>query len=321
MGKDIKIKKRPTKDEIAKGKIANALTSAAKNHIVATTDDIYDTNLLEYQDEINQNVFETLSGVAKEDTLVTGISNIREDISEIELDTSDLAKEETLTTGVSNIINDVDLQANAVTSTINSKTENVIDTVNSQANAVIGTVNSQTGNVINSVNTNTTSVVSSQAQGIQDNINRKTTDILNTVNAQAQSLANDIVNLDNDLDSGVTRIFDAINLIKEELQGQNSAITLTYLYDTLGDLSTLLDEINGEEMPVEFATDYARQGENSGATNTVILDAIQELTSIVCSSDNNKEEIVDAINYVGGTAVSSMSWSELAQVIKNLNVV
>lgn len=337
------------KENIVKGKIANAITSAAKNHIVATTDDLYDTNLSEYQDEINQSIFETLSDVAKEDTLVTGISNIREDISKIELDTTNLAKEDTLVegvahivnkiettqpdlstiakedtlaTGVSNIINDVDSQANTVTSTINSKTENIIDTVNDKTNEVIDTVNLQTGNVINNVNTNTTSVVSIQAQGIQDNINRKTTDILNTVNTQAQSLANDIVNLDSNLNSGVTRIFDAINLIKEELQGENSAITLTYLYDTLGDLSTLLDEINGEEMPVEFATDYARQGENSGATNTVILDAIQELTSIVCSSDNNnKEEIADAINYVGGTAVSNMSWSELAQVIKNLNVV
>ena len=291
----------PTKNEIVKGKIANALTSAAKNHIVATTDDIYDTNLLEYQDELNK-------------SLDSGITEILDELQYV-------AKEDTLVAGVSNIINDVDSQANTVTSTINSKTENIIDTVNGQANAVIDTVNSQAGNVINSVNTNTTNVVVGQAHGIQDNINAKTTDILNTVNAQAQSLANDIANLDNNLDSGVTRIFDAINLIKEELQGQNSAITLTYLYDTLGDLSTLLDEINGEEMPVEFATDYARQGENSGATNTVILDAIQELTSIVCSSDNDKEEIVDAINYVGGTAVSNMSWSELAQVIKNLNVV
>lgn len=39
---------------IVKGKIANAITSAAKNHIVATTDDIYDTNFSEYQDEINR---------------------------------------------------------------------------------------------------------------------------------------------------------------------------------------------------------------------------------------------------------------------------
>lgn len=92
----------------------------------------------------------------------------------------------------------------------------------------------------------------------------------------SQEIVGKIANLDDNLDSGVTRIFDAINLIKEELQGQNSAITLTYLYDTLGDLSTLLDEINGEEMPVEFATDYARQGENSGATNTAILETINE---------------------------------------------
>ena len=54
------IKKRPEKNEIVKGKIANALTSAAKNHIVATTDDIYDTNFLEYQDEINKRILDLI---------------------------------------------------------------------------------------------------------------------------------------------------------------------------------------------------------------------------------------------------------------------
>lgn len=51
---------KPTKDKIVKGKIANALTSAAKNHIVATTDDLYDTNFLEYQEDINKRVDETM---------------------------------------------------------------------------------------------------------------------------------------------------------------------------------------------------------------------------------------------------------------------
>ena len=51
--------------------------------------------------------------VAKEETLTEGISDIREDISEIDFDTSDLAKEATtakeatLTTGISNIRGDI----------------------------------------------------------------------------------------------------------------------------------------------------------------------------------------------------------------------
>ena len=54
---------RPTQEEIVKGKIANALTSAAKNHIVATTDDLYDTNLLEYQDEINKRLSDSITNI------------------------------------------------------------------------------------------------------------------------------------------------------------------------------------------------------------------------------------------------------------------
>ena len=57
---------KPTKDKIVKGKIANALTSAAKNHIVATTDDLYDTNFLEYQDELNKRVDDTLTEYAED---------------------------------------------------------------------------------------------------------------------------------------------------------------------------------------------------------------------------------------------------------------
>lgn len=52
---------RPTQEEIVKGKIANALTSAAKNHIVATTDDLYDTDFQMYQDEINKLIFTGLT--------------------------------------------------------------------------------------------------------------------------------------------------------------------------------------------------------------------------------------------------------------------
>lgn len=82
---------KPTKETIVKGKIANAITSAAKNHIVATTDDVYDTNFLEYQDEINQRLRDGISTVTEQieeiDNKIDGLSatteNIREGISNL----------------------------------------------------------------------------------------------------------------------------------------------------------------------------------------------------------------------------------------------
>jgi hypothetical protein len=42
--------------EIAKGKIGNALTSTAKNHVVVVADDIYDEELNEYQSVLNKKI-------------------------------------------------------------------------------------------------------------------------------------------------------------------------------------------------------------------------------------------------------------------------
>lgn len=39
--------------EIAKGKIGNALTSTAKDHVVAVANDLYDEELNKYQSELN----------------------------------------------------------------------------------------------------------------------------------------------------------------------------------------------------------------------------------------------------------------------------
>lgn len=44
--------------EIAKGKIGNALTSTAKNHIVAVANDLYDEELNKYQSELNKQFIE-----------------------------------------------------------------------------------------------------------------------------------------------------------------------------------------------------------------------------------------------------------------------
>lgn len=42
--------------EIAKGKIGNALTSTAKNHVVAVANDLYDEELGMYQSELNKRI-------------------------------------------------------------------------------------------------------------------------------------------------------------------------------------------------------------------------------------------------------------------------
>ena len=54
-------------EKIVKGKIANALTSVAMNHIVATTEDIFDENLQKYQQDINEFVTSVIpSGTTNE---------------------------------------------------------------------------------------------------------------------------------------------------------------------------------------------------------------------------------------------------------------
>lgn len=40
--------------EIVKGKIGNALTSTAADHVVAVANDIYDESQKQYQNELNQ---------------------------------------------------------------------------------------------------------------------------------------------------------------------------------------------------------------------------------------------------------------------------
>lgn len=59
--------------EIAKGKIGNALTSTAKNHVVAVANDLYDEELNKYQSELNKQFIE---GGGKADYFDGGIIDI-----------------------------------------------------------------------------------------------------------------------------------------------------------------------------------------------------------------------------------------------------
>jgi hypothetical protein len=59
--------------EIAKGKIGNALTSTAKNHVIAVANDLYDEELNKYQSELNKQFIE---GGGKADYFDGGIIDI-----------------------------------------------------------------------------------------------------------------------------------------------------------------------------------------------------------------------------------------------------
>lgn len=69
--------------DIVKVKIGNAITSAASNHVVAVTQDIYDEDLEKYQSEINAErkegeevLIEAIDSLSsKHDTDVTAINN------------------------------------------------------------------------------------------------------------------------------------------------------------------------------------------------------------------------------------------------------
>lgn len=55
--------------DIVKGKIGNALTSAASNHVVATANDIYDESIGKYQNVLNND----LQGIVENNPLINGL--------------------------------------------------------------------------------------------------------------------------------------------------------------------------------------------------------------------------------------------------------
>lgn len=64
--------------EIAKGKIGNALTSTAKNHVVAVANDLYDEELGMYQSELNKKIGQ--GGGGSSEWFDGGIIDISEDM-------------------------------------------------------------------------------------------------------------------------------------------------------------------------------------------------------------------------------------------------
>lgn len=100
--------------KIVKAKIPNAITSASINHIVATTNDLYDENFVMYQDEINKNFQNKIENIDKnidnvQNNLQQDIENLNNTLTE-EIKNVD-NKIETSNEHITNIIGDlVDLE-------------------------------------------------------------------------------------------------------------------------------------------------------------------------------------------------------------------
>ena len=187
MGKDIKIKKRPTKDEIVKGKIANALTSAAKNHIVATTDDLYDTNFLEYQDEINKRISTDIE-VVKEKAEV-----LETDVDAVELDVS-LLKEH---------VSDIDESIESVEGEVNT----IHGDVNNLHNKVSG-IDNRLGSVESNITTINVRVDNAEAELIT--IKTRMDEINNKIPEEASS-SNQLADKQYVLDTSTATAIDLID--------------------------------------------------------------------------------------------------------------
>ena len=104
-------------ENIVKGKIANALTSAAKDHVVATTDDIYDLRLGMYQEDINALIGNVDERIAELENTVSGISfeisTIKNNLLQIQNDIQTLidTKQDKLVAGENIIISGTTISA------------------------------------------------------------------------------------------------------------------------------------------------------------------------------------------------------------------
>ena len=215
-----------TKDGIVKGKIANAITSAAKNHIVATTDDIYDVNFKEYQDSINKRLNGSISGLKSDITKIKGdVTTINSKITNMQGDITNIKGNiTTLNNEVAGVKSDVAKTKNDIV-TINGKITNIqgnITTINREISSIqnditnvknnIVTINRDISNIHGDITTikNNITTINNEIIALQNSIASIQTNI-NTINNEISGLHGDISEINNK----ITSIQDDISGIKE----------------------------------------------------------------------------------------------------------
>jgi len=249
--------------DIAKGKIANAITSAAINHIVATTDDLYDTDMNEYQNVINKSIKDILEGVAKEKNATANkeeilrkivntanslkgpnaeatLSNIITAIDEISFDKSDLAK-----TGTDD----------TVTLTVLSQiiTKGVRDILQ-------GIINSQTqlGNVV------------AKEEKATENKN----EIISSIKGENQNATNTVI----------LEVFNHIDFSALAKTGENDNVTLTLLYNVI--LQSVIDILTGVSETERRISDAMAKETTATSNREIIISSIENAVNTLTGGES-----------------------------------
>ena len=149
-----------------------------------------------------------LSTVAKEETLVRGISGIRGDISRIELDMTDLAKEDTLIEGITGLLTKMNNLANQLTQT-ESDIVSVIPSVQSIQSGLATTTNVTDAktDIINAI-PSVQSIQSGLAK--QDTLIQGITSIRADVSELCEELSQGFSGVEERIDQSFTGIISAV---------------------------------------------------------------------------------------------------------------
>lgn len=90
-------------------------------------------------------------------------------------------------------------------------------------------------------------------------------------------------------------------------------LTNQEILSEIGNIDDALDGLNGENLPFDFVSDYAKQGDNPNATMTGLLDAINAISPDLMQG---KARLATAITSKGVETTSADSLSQMAENVK-----
>ena len=253
------------KNVIVKGKIANAITSVAKNHIVATADDIFDENQNKYQNEINKKYEENIAKMCGDvATLQSATKNLKETTNNLKLDVSDLHGDtENLERNIKKIekeIENIELAWGQITGDINEQTDLMV-LINSKQNKLTAGTNIKIeGDVISNTYEYDDSEIKGDVENIEkeiENIKPEWGQITGDINSQ-----NDLMSL---INSKQNNLAAGTNI---KIEGD--VISNTYEYDDSGIKS---DIENIEKLIPTQATEQNKLADKDFVNSTVASSA------------------------------------------------
>jgi len=103
----------------------------------------------------------------------------------------------------------------------------------------------------------------------------------------------------------------------QEILSAVNNIDFSHVEDKIDEVQQDVADVKEAVENIDFS-ELAKQGTNANATNTAILEAVSDNAALNIEVAAGKQAIVDAISERGGTATSSMSFSQLADAVNTL---